>query len=232
MGISGAHLKAPHLPPPAAGARIHYGGSPSLQTLGGSCKQRQTELRGWVRMSFSISPAALGAPAKGTADTRCDPTLSCWGEGRFLPPPVPGIPSTPRSWGCNAVQSTAMALKEPRAQPPTPAWHRDKPCRGRGSGSSPALSSQAGLQGRGQRCQCCKALPPAQPSPAREVEEAAEGAQPSVPLHRANGVGGVLLPPGQGSAGLGPPKQQAWSCSSAVPTELRYVTQPAWQLAL
>lgn len=232
MGISGAHLRAPHLPPPAAGARIHYGGSPSLQTLGGSCKQRQTELRGWVRMSFSIFPAALGAPAKGTADTRCDPTLSCWGEGRFLPPPVPGIPSTPRSWGCNAVQSTAMALKEPRAQPPTPAWHRDKPCRGWGSGSSPALSSQAGLQGRGQHCRCCKALPPAQPSPAREVEEAVEGAQPSIPLHRANGVGGVLLPPGQGSAGLGPPKQQAWSCSSAVPTELSYVTQPAWQLAL
>lgn len=67
---------------------------------------------------------------------------------------------------------------------------------------------------------------------AREVEETTQGAQPSVLLHRANGVGGVLHPPGQGSAGMGPSKQQAWSCCRAVPTELRYVTQPARQLAL
>ena len=81
-------------------------------------------------MSFSISPAARGAPAKGTADTCWDPTLSWGGEGRFQPLPVPGNPSTPRSWGYNAVQNTAMAPEEPRAQPPTPAWHRDKPRRG------------------------------------------------------------------------------------------------------
>ena len=151
VDILGAPLEVPHLPPPAAAARFHCGGSPSLQTLGDSCKQRQTELRGWVRMSFSISPAALGAPTKGTADTHCDPTLSCGGRAGFRSLPCPA--SQPHPGPRGAVQSTVVAPQESRAQPPTPAWHQHKRCRRQASGSSPALSSQARVQVRGQPCQ-------------------------------------------------------------------------------
>lgn len=144
VGISGAHLRAPHLPPPAAGAGFHCGGSQSLQTLGGSWKQSHRELRGWVRTSVPIAPAAPGAAAKRTADIlRSNPLM--WGEGRFQLRPVPGIRAHP------APGAAVLAPKEPRAQPPTPAWLWDKPCRGQGAGSSPALSSQAGLQGRHRR---------------------------------------------------------------------------------
>lgn len=228
VGTSGGPLRVPPLPPPAAGARFHCGGSLSLQTLGGSCEQRQTELRGWARKSFSISPAAPGAPVKGTADTCCDPTLSC---GGFLPRPVPSIPSTPRSWGCSAehsdgtrgAQSTATHSCLARGQAPQGTWFWLQPCPfqpGRAAGKGLMLPILEALL-------CCT-----QSCTAREVEETTQGAQPSVLLHRANGVGGVLHPPGQGSAGMGPSKQQAWSCCRAVPTELRYVTQPARQLAL
>lgn len=95
-------------------------------------------------MSVPISPAAPGDSAKGTRrhSLRSNPLM--WGEGRLQPCPVPGILTHPGPEGA------VLAPKEPRAQPPTPAWHWDKPCRGQGSGSSPALSSQAGLQGRDQ----------------------------------------------------------------------------------
>lgn len=154
VGILGAPLRVPHLPPPAAAARFHCGGSLSLQTLGGSCKQRQTELRGWIRMSFSISPAALGAPAKGTADTHCDPTLSCGGRAGFSSLRA----QHPNHTQVLGVQCRVVAPQEPRTQPPTPAWHQHKRCRGRASGSSPALSSQAGMQVRGQHCQSWRRL--------------------------------------------------------------------------
>lgn len=94
--------------------------------------------------------------------------------GGFYPVPCPASQAHPGPGG--AAQSTAMAPEEPRAQPPTPAWHGDKPRRGHGSGSSPALSSRAGLQGRGQCCQFwkryCAVLSPAQPGRWRKPRRA------------------------------------------------------------
>lgn len=140
---------------------------------------------------LSHCPSSPGGSSTGNRrhSRRSNPLM--WGEGRSQPPPVPGICTRPGPGGA------VLAPEEPRAQPPTPAWHRDKPCRGQGSGSSPALSSQAGLQGRDQRCNAAVELHP-QPSPAQPRQggrcRSCAGAQPSIPLHRANGVGGVLLP--------------------------------------
>lgn len=158
LGISGAPPGVLRLPPPAAGAGFHCGGSLSLQTLGGSCKQRQTELRGWVRTSFPIPLAAPGAAAQGTADTRRDPALSCGGEGRFLPPPVPGTLSTPRSRGHGDGTPGAQSAATPSCLAAAQALQ----------GTGPWLQpfpSQAGLRGRAQRCGRLRSFAPAQPQP-------------------------------------------------------------------
>lgn len=185
VGTSGAHLRVPHLPPPAAGARFHCGGSLSLQTLGGSWKQRHTELRGWVRTSVPIPPAAPGAPAEGTADTHRDPTLSCGGRAGSSPVPCPASEHTqllrvqcwPRSpeHSHPLLPGTGTSPAGDRDLAPALPFPARQGCR-EGTSAEMLLWSFTSPGREGGRCRSCA------------------GAQPSIPLHRANGVGGVLLP--------------------------------------
>lgn len=113
------------------------------------------------------------------------------GGGQVPAPSRARHPRTPSSWGCSAgtqgAQSTAThsCLALGQALQGTGSWLQPCPFQpGRAAGKAPALR------------RCCGALPPAQPSPGREGGRwrSCAGAQPSIPLHRANGVGGVLLP--------------------------------------
>lgn len=213
VGISGAHLRAPHLPPPAAGAGFHCGGSLSLQTLGGSWKQRHTELRGWVRTSTPTPPAAPGAPAQGTADTRRDPTLSCGGRAGPSPVPCPASTHTQlpglQRWHPRSPEHSHPLLPGTGT---SPAGDRDLApalpgCREGTSAEMLLWSFAQPEQGGRELCWCPTLHPPAP----------------------CEWGGRCSAPRGQGSAGT---EQQAWSCCRAVPTQLSYVTQPAGQLAL